>query len=108
MKNKRKEKSTKIEVNRHTILGFISIIALIIEFIGIALVLSGRTLYGIWIIDFVLIFAFLYTIHKTLIKRKKLRNLEWGIVFILTLYVIMMWLVGIIFGIFLLAMEGYF
>ena len=82
----------KLKFDKDKILGVLSFVFLVIEIIGIYLV-SQLGSYGT-VFDYIFLAIFGYTIYKTLIKKQKLKKLEFYLVIIAIIIFILGALVG--------------
>jgi len=92
----------KGKINSSIVAGIISVIFLVIEIYGIALLISER-IFGFGLGDIVILVGLVYVIHKTLLKKQRLTTWEWVGFSILVIW----FCVAMVYGFLIGFMEGY-
>jgi len=91
-----KQKDEGIDLNSNIVAGILSVFVIFVEIVGLIYMISKGQFFGL--ADMVILIAFSYTAHKTLIKNKKLTKWEWAAFIVLFLYSLLAILMGFILG----------
>jgi len=89
--------SAKIKIDVR-IIGWLSVVAIAFELVGLAIVLSGSSGLSVNFMDIILLIGFSYIAYKILIKKKELSKWEWLVFAILLIIFILAFIIDFITG----------